>query len=624
MGASVTNRGKPRVGKSTKDRRRDARSAKAPHRAPRASGPTIEHGPTHMSPMISDHAGLSAMNYVNRLEYLRQFDSSSLLRTLATVQSRLDVASTTDQSEGRVERSLLSESRATWAGRLTIMAGVTHRLIPPRSMTQLFREALERGSSDVDSTVRDIEIADILELVMSISTEHAGAVNPLDAVANPDPAQRRAQMAVVQAYTPEENVAAVRREALEETVNLQSNEPLKLELIKASTYDLWFRPWPDRVTDTRIGTTPADAFEIANHLPLLDVMVVGQIITEAMIAGRFDWTREQLIQAGATADAVQFVIDNMAFDAARFERRLRRDRANGPVADQRYVFTERPFLLPEPDTLLGLRYQWVIDRFFGSQLYWQTFFSFGAVEPGSTAEAFSQAINYAFERVAGDILERITSHSSKITRLVTETEMQAEWTQSRSRTPSVCDFMLVAGRACFVIDATNHHLSANLAQGLGDVDTFNADIEASFVTTKFKQIASTAKRVRETLPFGIEANPVFYPYVVVPNNGLSNTTAVQLDWMTRSRPSFDELRGSTRTPVPLRIGDLALFEGIAERFSRPDSDIADLFGGWTGQQPFPVSVRELLHQAGIPAAIPQRMIDDQKALDRLILDRRRR
>ncbi|TFI40889.1 hypothetical protein E4P29_22115 [Rhodococcus sp. 1R11] len=490
-------------------------------------------------------------------------------------------------------------------------------------MTQLIRESLERGISDADSTVRDIEISDVLELVMSITTEHAGTANPLDAVADPDPAQLRAQIAAVQAYTAEEQEAAVRKDALEEAVNLQSNEAVKLEIIKASTYDLWFRPWPDRVTDTRIGTTPAEAFEIANRVPLLDVMVVGQIISEGMTAGRFEWTREQLLQAGASADAVQFVIENMAYDAAGFERRLRKDRQDGPVADQRYVFTERPFLLRGDDTLFGLRYQWVIDRFFGSQLYWQTFFLLGAARPGSVAEAFSQAINYAFERVTGDILERIASYSSKITSLVTETEMQAEWTQSRGRTPSVCDFMLVAGRACILLDATNHHLSAGLAQGLADVDTFNADVDSAFVTTKFEQIVSTAKLVKENRPFGVEAHPVFFPYVVVPNNGLPNTTAVQLDWMMRAKAPFAELLGSTRAPVPLRIGDLALFEGIADHLSGPDKDIADLFGGWTSQT-FPVSLRELLDKAGIPAAIPQRMIDDQRKLDRLILDRRTR
>jgi hypothetical protein len=617
---SKKNRGKPRSGKTRKERRREGRSAGASRTAPPATEPPPAQS-TPMFPVISDHAGLTAMDHGQRTQYLGQFNLASKLHAVAAIQSRLDVASSTDWSEDRVERELLAESGTEWATRLASLVGSTHRLIPPRSMTQLIREALEHVEVEDVAPRRDIEIADILVLVMSITTEHLEAQNPLDAVANPDPAQLREQMAAVAAYTAEETVAAVRQDALDEIANLQSNESVKLELIMASTYDLWFRPWPARVTDTRIGENPAAAFELANRVPLLDVMVVGQIITEGITAGRFEFTREELTRAGATTDAVEFVIKNTAYDAAQFTRRLRHDRSRGPVAYQRYAFTERPFLQQGADTLLVLRYQWVIDRFFGSQLYWQTFFAFGAPTPRSVAEAFSQAMNYAFERVANDILTRIAAHSSKITRLVTETEMQDEWTENRGQAPSVCDFMLVAGRACILIDATNHHLSANLAQGLADIDTFNTDIESSFVTTKFNQIVSTAKLVIEHLSFGVEANPVFYPYVVVPNNGLPNTTAVQLDWRVRAVAPFAELQGSTRPPVPLRIGDLALFEGLADYFTAPGRDIADLFGGWTNQR-FPVSLRQLLDQNNMPAPIPQRMIRDQKTLDRLISDRR--
>lgn len=615
---SGKNRGKPRSGKTTKERRREARSDRALPAASATQAPLIQ--PTHTFPVISGHAGLTAMDHGQRTQYLGQFHLPSTLHTLAAIQSRLDVAATTDWSEDRVERELLAESGTEWANRLASMVGATHRLIPPRSMTQLIREALERGE-DENAARRDIDIPHVLELVMSITTEHATAQNPLDAVPNPDPAQIRAQMATVDAYTAEETVAAIRQHALEEVANLQSNEAVKLELIKASTYDLWFRPWPERVADTRVGENPADAFELANRLPLLDVMAVGQIITEGIAAGQFEFTREKLTRAGATTDAVEFVIKNMAYDAASFTRRLRQDRERGPVANQRYVFTERPFLLHDTDTLFVLRYQWVIDRFFGSQLYWQTFFAFGSAISRSVAEAFSQGMNYAFERIAGDTLTRIAAHSSKITRLVTETEMQAEWAKGKGSPPSVCDFMLVVGRGCILIDATNHHLSANLAQGLADVDMLNTDIDSSFVTTKFNQIVSTAKLVREHLSFDVGANPAFYPYVVVPNNGLPNTTAVQLDWRARAETPFAELRGSTRPPVPLRIGDLALFEGLADYFSAPDRDIADLLGGWTNQ-PIPVSLRELLDQWNLPAPIPKRMIRDQKTLDCLIRDRR--
>ncbi|MGB6245175.1 MAG: hypothetical protein WBF94_09500, partial [Gordonia sp. (in: high G+C Gram-positive bacteria)] len=257
-------------------------------------------------------------------------------------------------------------------------------------------------------------------------------------------------------------------------------------------------------------------------------------------------------------------------------------------------------------------------------LYWQTFFSFGRPTPGSSAEAFSQAINYSFERSVGDILERISARSSLITRLVREDEMQNEWCAQKGKTPSVCDFLLVAGRGCILIDATNHHLSARLAQGLADVETFNADVENSFVATKFEQLASTAKLILEQRPFGIEPDPVFYPYVVVPDNGLSNTTSVQLDWQSRATEPFDDLIGSVRPPVPLRLSDLAIFEGLADYFTTEERDIATLLGGWTNQSgPFPLSLRDFLDNLGIPAPIPPRMFRDQRSLDRLIESHRK-
>ncbi|WP_156527997.1 hypothetical protein [Gordonia sp. 852002-50395_SCH5434458] len=545
---SKKKRGTPRTGKTTKQRRREARSNGTRRTAETAAEfggvPSVQPAPVF--PIVSDHAGLTALSHAQRTERLGKIAQGSALLVLAAIQSRLDVAATTDWSEVRVERALLVEAGTEWANQLAAKVGVTHRLIPPRSMTQLIREALEACA---DADARDIEIADVLELVMSITSEHAGEQNPLDVLANPDPAEYRAQIAAIEAYTSEETVAAVRQHSLNDMANLLSNESVKIESIKASTYDLWFRPWPARVTDKRIGSNPAEAFELANKVPLLDVMVVGQIVCESIVAGQFEFDRLNLVRAGATEDAAEFVFKNMAYKPAEFARRLRRDRAQGPVTNQRYVFTERPFLRQDGDTIFALRYQWVVDRFFGAQLYWQTFFAFGPAEPRSTAEAFSLAMNDAFERVAGEILKRIASYSSKITRLVSESEMQAEWSGVKGRPPSVCDFMLVAGRACILIDATNHHLSAGLAQGLADISTYNEDMDSAFVASKFEQIISTAKLVKDHHSFGVEEDPVFIPYVVVPDNGLSNITSVQLDWLTRSA-SFEELRGSTRVACP--------------------------------------------------------------------------
>ncbi|WP_148302358.1 hypothetical protein [Tomitella biformata] len=573
---------------------------------------------TPMFPIVSGHAGLAAMDRPKRLEFLRQFNLASALQPLVSIQSQLDVAATTDWTEGAVERRLLTEADPSWVTLLDDKVGRTHRLIPPRSMTQLMREVLELGHTEPDGG--DISVAAALELIMSITTEQLADSSPLDADPDPDPAELQRLMAEIASYTPEQSILANRELALSELANLQSNAPVKLELILASTFDLWFQPWPERVTDARVGDTPASAFELANGVALLDVMVVGQILTERVLAGNYDSTRDDLLADGAVEEAVEFVYENMSYTISGFRTRLEKDRSRGPVLDQRYVFTERPFVAQENGNLSALRYQWVIDRFFGAQLYWQTFFAFGRPTKGSTAEAFSQAMNYAFERTVGDALEQIASRSQKITRVVTEPEMQEEWAERRGAPPSVCDFVLVAGRACFLLDATNHHLGANLAQGIASVEEFNKDIEEAFVAKKFEQLVATAKKIRETTSFGIDANPVFYPFVVVPDNGLSSITSVQFDWRQRAVEPFRDLQGSTNAPVPISISELSLIEGLAERYS-PGRDIADFIGWWLAL-PMPLSLRQLVDKAKLLAPIPKRMLRNQETLTKMIRDHR--
>jgi hypothetical protein len=349
-------------------------------------------------------------------------------------------------------------------------------------------------------------------------------------------------------------------------------------------------------------------------------MVVGHIITEGTLSGKHEYTRDALVEAGASDEAIQFVISDMTLDAKGFRSRLLKDRKKGSVADQRYVFTERPFLLQEDGSLLVLRYQWMIDRFFGGQLYWQTFFPLGPPDSGSVAEAFSQAMNYAFERVAGDALDHIASRSSKISRVVREDEMQKEWTHKSGQTPSVCDFLLPAGKACFLFDATNHHLGATLAQGLATVDDYNDDVQTSFVSTKFKQLVSTAQQIRVHQSFGVQAEPSFFPFVIVPESGLSSLSTVQVDWQIRAAVPFAPLLGHTKPPVPLAISELSLLEGLAERYA-PGRDIADLLGGWRAR-PFPVSLREFIDALRLGAPIPKRMLDDSRSLERRIRKRR--
>ena len=92
---------------------RSGRRSESP-RQTEASRPQTSQPPGAIFPVISGHAGLTPMDRDERSAFLDQFDADSALQTLVSIQSRIDVATTSDWSEGRVERQLLTEAGPAW------------------------------------------------------------------------------------------------------------------------------------------------------------------------------------------------------------------------------------------------------------------------------------------------------------------------------------------------------------------------------------------------------------------------------------------------------------------------------------------------------------------------------
>lgn len=230
---------------------------------------------------------------------------------------------------------------------------------------------------------------------MSITTGDVSDEMSPDGTLDSDGVARVAARAAGKSVTEQREM--LREIMVDEIANIQGTSPVKLETLMASTNNNWLRPWPASVTDPRLGNSPADSFMFATGIELLDVLALGNLVAEGAGVGNLEFSRSSLTSAGAADEAVAFLFDNMSMTVTQFKRRLARDRGQDSVADQRYSFTQSPFLRVDTDSVVRLRYQWGIDRFFGSQLYWQTFFMFGAPEPGSVAESFSLAMNEAFE-----------------------------------------------------------------------------------------------------------------------------------------------------------------------------------------------------------------------------------
>ncbi|OZC95426.1 hypothetical protein CH275_26985 [Rhodococcus sp. 06-235-1A] len=378
------------------------------------------------------------------------------------------------------------------------------------------------------------------------------------------------------------------------------------------------------MTDPRLGATPADTFNSANGVELLDVLALGHIVIEHAADGEYEFTRAGLLSAGAPQAAVDFMFANMTQPLERYQRRLARDRRRGEVANQRYAMTEHPFVLMSDGSALLLRYQWALDRFFGSQLYWQTFSSLGRPDPGSAAESFSLAMNDVFEEAVAEVLTRIVDQSPAMTRLIRENELQSAWTESVGSPPSVCDFVIPLGpRGFMTLDATNHSLNFALAQGLGTIDDYAVDAQQSLVK-KCDQIAKTIRQIRRRNAFGASDDSVFVPIVVVPVSGVPNLGTTEGDLVWRTEEVFGDLAGTRclYTPTVITYSDLALLEGIAEHYGAMGPDIAQAIVGWrraamsgtvvTGTPP--TSLQDYLAGAGIQRPIPTRTFRLQREL----------
>ena len=129
----------------------------------------------------------------------------------------------------------------------------------------------------------------------------------------------------------------------------------------------------------------------------------------------------------------------------------------------------------------------------------------------------------AFEQFVGGILDRIVDKSPHLRAIVGEDEMQAAWTEKKGQKPSVCDWMIFGKGHCIVIDATNHAVKGEAAQGLATWDEYSAEIEEIFTEGKFEQLVSTIDSVKKRGGWDDEktdTQTMFAPLVVVPDAGV--------------------------------------------------------------------------------------------------------
>lgn len=445
-------------------------------------------------------------------------------------------------------------------------------LMPPSAITQLIREVIEwcpdtpdSRPSEATAALPPLELNDFVRLVLSINGDQERQDIPDYFTDKPWPPTPEDQAAYFKALTADDELAMreMRRQGLSELARMQSHAVTVPDVVLSDTYLTWFQKWPSRAPHDLIGDTPDVAFRAATSVSLQEFIKLGLRLWEHTKAGSVCFTPAD-VETSADPAAYVLMRDATSLPLAEYRKRLARERKKGFLAHRRYTFTERPLLRIGDDEYITLRPTWVLDRFCGSQLYWQTFFEFGT-EKDPRGDQFSQAMNYVFEAKIGYLFRRVMRRARPAITLITEEQMQQAWS-TKGTTPSVCDWVLVSGKYCLLVDATNHWLDEKAAQGFATEEDYQTDTEETFVKKKFLQLKSTIELLSEKGWEGctFDDQTVYVPLVVVPDAGIPPTVLSDIDFKLRSHSALGQLGKSVTAPAILTYGELQVFEGLCE------------------------------------------------------------
>lgn len=511
-----------------------------------------------------------------RRELLSGIAVGPMLRLVCALYAELDVAAERSR-ESEVERKFVRSARGELAQKIMSSLRAGNRLIPPPALNQLIREVIEWCSeteADYQAAQGEpqsgdaIPITDLLHIIVSINGDQEAQSAPEYFDTWPPTPEQLAKYNEAMSVDDAMVLKEMRNHMVYEFARMQTNAMFLPLMVLGDTWDTWFKGWPPVAPHTLIGDDPPTAFAAATGVELRDWMNLGLRLHERAQKRDLEFTGAQLVQASVKPEVIAKMKKTASLPIAKYRKRLVREREKGDLAHRRYTFSECPLIELADNKFLILRPSWVLDRFCGQQLYWDTFFSFGT-EKDPMGEQLSLAMNYVFEATVGYLLRRATRRANNrapasIT-LITEGEMQEAWRTGGS-TPSVCDWVLVSGKYCLLIDATNHWLDEKAAQGFATADDYEADVEDTFVNKKFEQVKSTITLLSDHGWEGctFNAETIYIPLVVVPNAGVPATVFADIDLKLRSHSVLGKLGKNVTSPGILVYREMQIFEGLCE------------------------------------------------------------
>lgn len=517
-----------------------------------------------------------------RKELLGRFALQPSLQFVCSTYAALDAAALQSR-ETAFERKFVGNLSGEFADKVKPSLAKGSRLLPPPALNQLIREVIE-WCTDEDGD-QGLGASDLTRLVLSINSDQEAQDLPDFFTSYPPSDEELAAYNKAMTVDDDMVLKELQRHMLSEFARMQTTATPVPPRILGDTYDTWFKPWPEVAPHDLIGDTPEEAFLNATKAPVREVIRMGLLLWERANAGEV-LVRASSIEAWSLDPAaVKLLRSSAASPVKEYRKRLAKERAKGVLAHRRYTFTERPLIEIADGQYIVLRPAWVLDRFCGSQLYWQTFFDLGT-EKTRPGEQFSQAMNYVFEDTVGYLFRRATRRGRPQIALISEPEMQKAWAQG-GKTPSVCDWVLVSGNMCLLVDATNHWLDEKAAQGFADPEDYQVDLEDTFVNKKFQQLQSTMNLLNQHGWEGrtFDKDTMYVPLVIVPNSGIPATVSADVDIKLRTAM----LGPNVRSPGILVYHELQVFEGLCE-YRMPPAFV-ELIGRWRLACTMPMPMR---------------------------------
>lgn len=600
-----------------------------PRKQPSTLDEAIEQKRQFMETMpqliVCGRVGLVPLTEARRRALISGINLFDALETVARLQGQWDVAFTTDQRPDIVEAEFLSGGEGEACQRARKRVTEQHDLlVSPRAAAQLQREIIE--SASVEETAEAIDRNTLVHILLSITSEQNSVPGFAGDVPTPE------EIAKVEREMPkdslEELLEYARKFIPDEVASNLFNMPAKYEMVLSNTYDLWFAPWAEKSKTTGLGATPAEAFKIGTGVELLDLLRLGhRIVKRSSSDHQVRFTRDELVADGVSDAAINYLINHMALTLEGYREALAADREAGDIAHQRFTFTQYPFIAVDDSTIVMIRHQWAMERLCGATLYHEAWYSLGTQSRG-LGDRFKNAMNEAFEIFVGGILHRTAEKGKGIQKIVNEAEMQAAWTEKKDKTPSVCDWMLLGEGHCVVIDATNHAVKADAAQGLATFDEYAADIDKIYVEGKFKQLLSTIDLAKKHGGWDGEVvndDTNFVPLVVIPDTGVPTGIITNFDIVERGRKLFQHLQPHVYPAGLITVADVQLIEGMTDfALSLPqgpgtDRNMMKLLAGWRHAvvSEGDSSLQIFLHRRGFPLPLSTHILDNSRKVMKL-------